>query len=142
MGRKSSHPAGRARRAALTAALALAGCESQTQLTPPDSPAVEMVTILNYTYAPRRIAVWAGGAVLIRNYDAVRHTVTSEAAAGSHLPGAVNGVSFDTGPFLGDRVITIPAGAPVGTVVPYYCQLHGGAMLDEGEIEIVAPPSP
>ena len=51
----------------------------------------------------------------------------------------MNGVGFDTGPFLGTRSFTLPADAPVGTVVPYFCGMYRDAMLDAGDITVVAP---
>ena len=98
-----------------------------------------VITILNYTYSPQHLAVPPNSAVLVRNFDDFVHSVTSTATPGSFVPGSVQGISFDTGVFLGDRIITIPETAPVGAVVPYFCIAHHGAMLDEGEIEIVAP---
>jgi hypothetical protein len=67
--------------------------------------------------------------------------VTSERAPDAFVPGSVANVSFDTGAFLaGDRTIVIPPDAAPGTVVPYYCALHKGAMrTPNGEIRIVAP---
>ena len=64
--------------------------------------------------------------ITVTNSDGFPHTVTSEAADDDFSPGAVNGVSFDTG-FLGGGAsiqLTIPADAPSGTVIPFYCQVH------------------
>jgi hypothetical protein len=70
----------------------------------------------------------------------VPHSVTSEAAPGEFVPGSVGGVAFDTGAFTGDGAFTIPANAPPGTVIPYYCTVHKGAMTTpDGELRIVAP---
>ncbi len=134
-------PARLARALAAAAALAPAACHDDPRVVPPDSPAGGMVTIRNYVHDPPRLAVVPGGAVLVRSYDTVPHTVTSTASSGSYAFGAVAGVDFDTGPFLGDRVIDLPATAPVGTVVTYFCAVHLWAE-GEGELEIVAPPSP
>ena len=117
----------------------LAGCGPGGAGVPPDSPAVEMLTIINYTYTPLRITAVPGGAVLVRNWDTFAHTVTSAASSGSFVFGAVNGVRFDTGQFLGDRVFTLPADAPVGTIVPCFCALHPGLSGEAGEVEVVAP---
>ena len=118
----------------------LGGCGPEGAGVPADSASVQMLTILNYTFTPRRITAVPGGAVLVRNEDTIAHTVTSAAAPGVHAFGAVAGIRFDTGPFLGDRVFTLPPDAPVGTVVPCFCFLHPGATGDGGEVEVVAPP--
>ncbi len=76
--------------------------------------------------------------VRVRNLDAMPHSVTSESAARTFVPGAVNGISFDTGAFTGEQTFTIPANAPVGTVVPYFCSVHTSAMANDGVITISA----
>ena len=68
--------------------------------------------------------------------DGTEHSVTSQAAAGSFTPGSVAGVSFDTGIFAGMATFTIPASAPVGTVVPYYCRVHTSMMTDATRIQL------
>jgi hypothetical protein len=66
--------------------------------------------------------------------------VTSESAPGEFAPGGVAGVAFDTGPFTGARSFTIPADAPPGTVVPFYCSVHRERMATpNGAIRVVAP---
>jgi plastocyanin len=106
----------------------------------PEGTITQVLVISNYRFSPERLPVVPGSAVLVRNEDHVAHTVTSAAAPGALEFGAVNGVAFDTPPFLGDSTISIPAEAPVGTIVPYFCRMHGAAMLNRGELEIVAPP--
>jgi hypothetical protein len=74
------------------------------------------------------------------NMDPFAHTVTSEAHEGDFVAGAVNGVAFDTGAFTGTMTITIPTTAPVGTVIPYFCNIHKAAMANRGVVTIVAGP--
>ncbi len=125
----------------VTAAAALLACGSSAigPLVPADTG--QLITIVNYQYIPQRLEVVAGSSVLIRNEDPFPHTLTSESAPGAYTPGAVNGVSFDSDviPKSSTRTISIPATAPVGTVVPYYSKLDGPSMVNQGEIEVVAP---
>jgi len=93
------------------------------------------MSITNFAFAPAQLTVTPGSTVIVHNQDTVPHSVTSEQAIGYYSPGAVNGVSFDTGPFTGDASFTIPASAPQGTVVPYFCSVHTG-MMPEGSITI------
>jgi plastocyanin len=110
---------------------------------PPNSPAVFIITIQNFRFTPEHLAVTPGAAVLVRNMDDAAHSVTSAAAPGTYVFGGVNGVEFDTGPFhKGDRTFTVPATAPVGTVVPYFCIVSRNAMLDAADVTIVAPAQP
>jgi len=44
--------------------------------------------------------------------------------ANALTPGAAGGVAFDTGAFTGSRSFTLPANAPNGTAIPYYCTVH------------------
>jgi plastocyanin len=123
------------------ALLAAACAQPPTQASYP--PGTFLLRIRNYTFDPQHLTVTPGATIVVVNDDPFDHTVTSEAAPGSFAPGAVNGVSFDTGPFQGARQIDIPADAPVGTVVPYFCEMHGAAMTDAPDITIAAaPPSP
>lgn len=64
------------------------------------------------------------------NSDSIPHTVTSESADDAFTPGAVNGVSFDTGTIGGHAStnFTIPNDAPSGTVIPFYCAFHTSMM--------------
>jgi plastocyanin len=83
------------------------------------------ITIQNFAFSPTNLDVPPGATVTVVNQDSVLHSVTSESAMGNFSPGGVNGVSFDTGAFTaGQRTFTIPASAPLGTVVPYYCSVH------------------
>jgi len=88
--------------------------------------AVAEISIQNFTFVPNSLTVPAGTTITIRNLDPAQHTVTSEAAMGQLVPGAVNGVSFDTGIIgLGaNTTIVIPANAPSGTVIPFFCKIH------------------
>jgi hypothetical protein len=70
--------------------------------------------------------------------DSVPHTVTSETNPNAFTPGAVAGVQFNTGPFTGTTTFTIPANAPVGTVIPYFCQIHLQAIHNRPTITVVA----
>lgn len=86
------------------------------------------ITISGSAFSPAELDVPAGGTVTVVNRDAMPHSVTSEATSGAFTPGAVGGVQFDTGAFTGQMTFTIPAGAANGTVIPYYCTVHKGAM--------------
>jgi plastocyanin len=108
----------------------------------PAPPGVEgtgfTITILGNTFSPQRLEVPPDTTVILQNFDPYQHTVTSAASAGNFTFGGVNGVEFDTPPFTGIYPLYIPPSAPVGTVVPYFCRLHAGAMLNQGEIAVVA----
>ncbi|HET8538992.1 MAG TPA: hypothetical protein VFL83_03870 [Anaeromyxobacter sp.] len=130
-------PGATARRAALPAAAVAATTAAAT-----DAPATPYaIVIAGHTFAPASLEVPPGATVAVRNLDSAPHSVTSERAPGAFEPGAVAGVSFDTGTFgAGERAFTIPAGAAPGTVIPYYCATHRGAMrTPDGELRIVAP---
>ncbi len=94
------------------------------------------ITIRAYAFDPANLVVAAGTTITVVNMDSVPHSVTSESAAGQYAPGPVNGVSFDTGAFTGQRTLTIPASAPKGTVVPYYCTVHKSMMAGSGQITV------
>jgi plastocyanin len=88
------------------------------------------VTIQSFMYTPLQFTVAAGGSVTVQNNDSVPHSLTSEAAMGNFTLGAVNGVTFDTGiiPAGGNATFIIPATAPSGTVIPFFCKVHTSAM--------------
>jgi hypothetical protein len=75
--------------------------------------------------------------------------VTSETAPNAFTPGAVGGVSFDTGLFSGgQKSFTIPATAANGTVIPFFCQSHkqlmntpNGAITVDTSAGATTPPS-
>ena len=101
------------------------------------------VSIAGLAFSPLQLAVPPGATVTVLNRDAEAHTVTSEAAAGDFTPGAVAGISFDTGPFTGRATFTIPPSAPEGTVIPYYCGTHLHTMVTPtGTIRIAAGAQP
>jgi plastocyanin len=98
--------------------------------------AAATITIQNNAFSPLNLTVAAGATVTVMNMDTVQHSVTSETAKGNFQPGAVNGVSFDTGNFTaGTQTFTITASATAGTVVPYYCRVHTSSMT-EGTLTI------
>ncbi|HZZ85494.1 MAG TPA: plastocyanin/azurin family copper-binding protein [Anaeromyxobacteraceae bacterium] len=98
-----------------------------------------MITISGLAFSPLKLQVQPGDTVTVQNKDAMQHTVTSEAAPNAFTHSAVAGVSFDTGFFTGTATFTIPASAPVGTVIPYYCRNHTSTMATPtGEIDVVA----
>jgi plastocyanin len=115
----------------------LSGCNAAVGPSPP--PSGYLITIQNYTFTPQHLSLPPGAAVIVLNLDPFQHSVVSSTAEGSYIPGSVNGIAFNTGPFMNDAAISIPADAKVGTVVPYFCQIHEGAMLDQPDITIVAP---
>ncbi len=96
-----------------------------------------VITIQNLTFSPANLEVAPGATVTVRNLDKMPHTVTSQAKAGSFTPGAVSGVSFDTGNFTGEKTFTIPPTAPAGTVIPYFCRVHKGGMKNSGTVTVV-----
>jgi plastocyanin len=120
-------------------ALALGACGAATPIastTPTASTGALVITIQSLTFTPLNVDVAPGATVTVRNADGILHSLTSEAAMGNYSPGAVNGVSFDTGLFsTGDQTITIPANAAPGTVVPYFCRFHL-SMMPQGTITV------
>jgi plastocyanin len=93
------------------------------------------ITISGFAFHPSNLTVAAGSTVVVLNKDGAPHSVTSEATAGEFKPDAVEGVQFDTGPFVGTATFTIPADAPSGLVIPYFCTVHG-SMMGTGTITI------
>ena len=119
------------------------GCGSDSS----NQPTGPTISIQNLAFSPADMSVAAGTTIAIVNNDSMAHTVTSEAADNDFTPGAVAGVSFDSGqvaagggggtptpsnpgPYVeaATASITIPSSAPSGTVIPYFCQNHKGAM--------------
>lgn len=115
--------------------------------TPGGTPAANppssfVITIQAMAFSPVRLEVTPGATVTVRNLDGEVHSVTSQSTPGSFRPGSANGVSFDTGLFTGERTFTIPANAPVGATVPFFCSSHLQTMVTpNGEIAIVAAPT-
>lgn len=103
-----------------------------------DVVAALTITIANFAYAPVNLTVPAGAVVTVLNNDTVPHSVTSQATAGAFVPGAVAGVSFDTGLIAAGATgqFTIPLGAVSGTVVPYFCTVHTSTMANAGQITV------
>ena len=137
------------RTALLLAATALLACGSDSYDddggTPPGEPGEASgfrIVISGNRFAPLRLEVSPGATVSVRNMDSMPHSVTSQSAPGTFRPGAVAGISFDTGAFVGERSIVIPATAAVGTEIPYYCSTHLGTMTTpNGTIVVAAAPS-
>jgi plastocyanin len=94
------------------------------------SATATVVTIQSFMYAPLNFTVAPGATITVQNNDSVPHSLTSEAAMNNFTLGAVNGVMFDTGiiPAGGTAMITIPATATSGTMIPYFCKVHTSAM--------------
>jgi plastocyanin len=94
------------------------------------SPTATQVLIQGMAFMPNTLTVAPGATVTVHNVDTTPHTMTSESTAGSLVPGGVAGVSFNTDiiPAGGSASFTIPANAPHGTMVPFYCIVHGAAM--------------
>lgn len=101
-----------------------------------DAGTESVITIENFTFSPDNLEVSPGAMIRVVNNDSASHSVTSESTDGAFTPGAVNGVSFDTGAFTGERTFMIPASAPHGTVVPYFCTVHLSGMRNTGHITI------
>ena len=132
--------------------LGLVACSSSSGSSTPPPPGDggggggAQITISNYTFSPADLTVDAGTVIHIVNNDGFSHTITSETADNVFAAGAVNGVSFDTGsipaastssggPYGGGSTttpgtidLTIPATAPSGTVIPFFCNIHKGSM--------------
>ncbi|WP_242333535.1 MULTISPECIES: plastocyanin/azurin family copper-binding protein [unclassified Anaeromyxobacter] len=120
----------------------LAGCGGSSSSSTPSTPGF-YITISNMTFSPASLSVPPGGTVTVLNKDAVPHSVTSEATANAFTPGAVAGVSFDTGTFDGQKTFTIPASAPNGTRIPFYCTVHAATMKPpNGTITVDAAAQP
>lgn len=98
--------------------------------------------IKGMAFSPENLTVPAGATVQVVNDDgSVPHSVTSESTAGAYTPGSVGGISFDTGIFTGTRSFTIPANAATGTVIPYFCRVHGSMMVDAAKVQLtIGPP--
>lgn len=113
---------------------ATAACGSSSSSVPAAAPAPSgpgfFITISGMAFSPLDLHVPAGASVTVLNQDgSTAHSVTSEATQNAFAPGAVSGVSFDTGLFTGTKTFTIPATAPSGTVIPYFCMNHRSAMV-------------
>jgi plastocyanin len=140
--------------AAVMATLALAcgststvgtnGTSTGTGTTGSPISSAPIITIQNLTFSPSNLNVSPGATVTVNNRDAnTYHSVTSQSAQGNYVPGSVSGISFDTGLFAGvsTRTFSIPSTAPVGTVIPYFCQNHKQMMANRAQITIVSPSS-
>ena len=115
----------------VASALLLAACGSTSG--PQSTGNVFIIHISSFQYIPQNLTVPPGATIVVQNEDLAPHSVTSEASAGSFIPGAVAGVSFDTGEFSNAQtIIQIPSTAPDGTVVPFYCTVHKAAMNTPG----------
>lgn len=113
----------------LAASLALAACTDDDDREAPSVPrATFEIRIANDTFSPLDLQVPPGATVTVYNDDDQMHTVTSQDAPFDFTPGDVGDVFFDTGPFVGQRSFTISDDAEEGTVIPYYCAVHLGAM--------------
>ena len=128
---------------ALTASVAVGcgGSNSSTSSTPGF-----FITISNLSFSPLNLRAPPGATVTVINNDSMAHQVVSEATSGSFVPGAVAGISFDTGAFTGQKSFTLPSGAANGTLVPYFCNIHKNTRATpNGQITIdstAAPSSP
>src|SRR6266568_3463846 len=125
--------------AALLLAGVAVGCGGSSGSTTANSttPAGHVINISGMSFSPLNLQVSPGDTITVHNRDAMPHSVTSEAAPNAFTPGAVAGVSFDTGLFQGDATFVIPASATVGTVIPYYCKSHTSTMATpNGEIDV------
>jgi plastocyanin len=104
------------------------------------------ITISNLSFSPLSLRAPPGATVTVINNDSMAHSVTSQATSGSFTPGAVAGISFDTGAFTGQRTFTLPSSAANGTVIPYFCTVHRNTMATpNGQITIdstAVPSSP
>ena len=105
----------------------------------PTPPTEAVITIQNLAFSPANLAVRPGQTVRVRNLDAMEHSVTSQSNPGDFTPGAVGGVSFDTGNFgTGERTFVIPSSAAVGTLISYFCRTHPGSMANTAVLTVRA----
>ncbi len=110
----------------LAAGIAMA-CGSSSSAPAVSQPGF-FITISGMSFSPLDLHAPAGAIVTVVNEDGIDHSVTSEASANAFTPGSVGGVAFDTGAFTGSRSFTLPANAPNGTAIPYYCTVHKAIM--------------
>jgi plastocyanin len=116
---------------------AFPGCGGSSSSSSSTLPSGFYITISNMTFTPSTLSVPPGATVTVLNSDATQHSVTSETTSGTYTPGAVSGISFDTGAFNGSASFTIPSSAASGTVVPFYCTVHRTTMSPpNGSIKI------
>lgn len=100
------------------------------------------IHIRGLAFSPENPSAPPGATVTVVNDDSPTvHSMTSEATAGTFTPGAVAGVSFDTGLFTGTRSFTIPSTAVTGTVIPFYCRNHLGMMVDAMKLALTIGPA-
>jgi plastocyanin len=145
------------KQAVVALALAAAGlaCGGTGSSTSPATPAATPTTpsstlpngfyirISGMAFSPLDLAAPPGATVTVLNADAMQHSVTSEERENAFTPGAVDGVRFDTGPFTGTASFVLPANAPEGLVIPYYCKVHTSTMATpNGTITIRAAAQP
>jgi plastocyanin len=105
-----------------------------------DAGPTASINIANFAFSPQALTVAPGTTVTVTNSDGtinnVPHSVTSVSAMGQYTAGAVSGISFDTTPFTtGSKTFTIPATAPSGTVIPFFCRIHT-TMMPQGTITV------
>lgn len=130
--------------AAVLASVVLGGCDASTTSPAPSIlPSSFIINIVDFSFSPLDLAVPPGATVIVSNGDSVVHSVTSESAPLQFTPGSVNGVSFDTGAFIGQTSFTLPQNVPEGTVIPYYCKVHTATMITQtGFITVQASAAP
>jgi plastocyanin len=114
--------------AALTGAALACGGSDGAAPAPSQTAQGFVITISGMSFSPLDLHVPPGATVTVQNRDAEVHSVTSAASPSTFVAGAVNGVSFDTGLFTGTATFVIPAAAPDGSVIPYFCRSHLAAM--------------
>ncbi len=96
------------------------------------------VTIFDWHYYPTHIRVRPGQTVRVLNLDTAPHSATSAPSPGRLVPGESDGISFDTGTFLGEeRGFTIPEDAVPGSMVPFYCTAHRDFQHGVGRLLVV-----
>ena len=134
--------------AALAGLATLAGCGGSSS-GPNNSVGSGMppgfyINIAGLAYSPLQLEAPPGATVTVLNQDSMPHTVTSEAAAGSFVPAAVSGVQFDQAVAAhSTATFTLPANAPEGATIPYYCKVHTSTMVTQtGTIHVNASAQP
>lgn len=114
-------------------AVLAAGCGSGSS----GNPAGYYVSISGMSFSPLNLDAPPGATVTVINNDSMAHSVTSEAAPDTFIPGGA--IPFDTTPFTGRASFMLPASAPAGTVLNYFCTVHKGTMVTRNGTITIRP---
>lgn len=102
------------------------------------SACTQTISIDGFVFSPANLSARPGETICVVNNDTSAHTITSESE-----PDAFDDDGrFDSGILSAgeDGFFTIPENAAAGDVIPYYCDVHLGAMVPpNGSITVIAP---